>query len=30
MSSKKAYKYITVCESAWGPDWCHQPVVYMR
>ncbi|MFE2936860.1 hypothetical protein [Streptomyces sp. NPDC059278] len=30
MSSKQAYKYITVCDSVWGPDWCHQPVVYMR
>ncbi|WP_329585497.1 hypothetical protein OG298_41275 [Streptomyces sp. NBC_01005] len=29
MSSKKAYKYITVCESVWGPAWCHRPVVYM-
>ncbi|MBP2327819.1 hypothetical protein JOF56_008204 [Kibdelosporangium banguiense] len=30
ISSKGAYRYITVCESAWGPDWCRQPVVYMR
>ena len=21
-----AYKYVTVCEEGWGPDWCHSPV----
>ncbi|MFI0454587.1 hypothetical protein [Actinomadura sp. 6N118] len=30
INSKKDYRYITVCESVWGPDWCRQPVVYMR
>ncbi|MFI0976260.1 hypothetical protein ACH4SP_04420 [Streptomyces sp. NPDC021093] len=30
ISSKKAYMYITVCESVWGPDWCRQPRVDLR
>lgn len=29
IEGKSAYKYVTVCEEAWGPDWCHSPV-YLR
>lgn len=29
IEGKSAYKYVTICEEAWGPDWCHSPV-YLR
>lgn len=26
INEKEDYRYVTVCESVWGPDWCHSPV----